>query len=414
MEINWRKNTALLLVGQALSLFGSMVVQYAILWHITLATQSGTMMTVFTIVGFIPMFLISPFGGVWADRFNRKSIINIADGAIAFASLIVAFFLFFGIDSLGISLVCAVVRSFGQGVQTPAVGAFIPQIVPAEHLTKINGLQSSIFSGITLTSPMIAGALMTFAPLEMLFLLDVVTAAIGISILFFFVKVPLLAKKEPAELPAEGQKGLSYFHDLKEGLKYIKKHGYILQMCIFMGLFMLLATPSALLTPLQVTRDFGNEVWHLTAIEITFSIGMMLGGLLIGVWGGFKNRIYTMTFAFLLYGIGVLGLGLATNFWFYLAIMAMIGITMPIFNTPLMVLLQTNVDPAYMGRVFSVITMVSGVMMPLGMLVFGPVADIVAIDVLLIGTGIALVLLAVPFGTNKALREIGKTVHQNE
>jgi DHA3 family macrolide efflux protein-like MFS transporter len=404
MEINWKKNTVLFLTGQALSLFGSMAVQYAILWHITLKTQSGTMMTVFTIALFIPMFFISPFGGVWADRFNRKYIINIADGSIAFVSLIVAIFLFFGFDSFGILLICAVVRSFGQGVQTPAVGAFIPQIVPEEHLTKINGIQSAVQSFITLTSPMVSGALMTFAPLEVMFLFDVVTAAIGIGILFFFVKAPPPAKAERAE----GKKGASYFHDLKEGLKYMRKHGYILHLCIFMALFLILAAPSALLTPLQVTRDFGTEVWRLTALEMTFSIGMMLGGILIGLWGGFKNRVYTMTLSFLLYGIGVLGLGLARNFWIYLGIMALIGISMPIFNTPVMVLLQTTVDPAYMGRVFSVIGMVSTSMMPVGMLVFGPIADKVAIDVLLIGTGIALMLLAIPFAANKTLREIGK------
>jgi DHA3 family macrolide efflux protein-like MFS transporter len=408
MEINWKKNTVLFLAGQALSLFGSMVVQYAILWHITLKTQSGTMMTVFTIAGFIPMFLISPFGGVWADRFNRKYIINIADGAIAFASLIVAVFLLFGVDSIGLLLICAMVRSFGQGVQTPAVSAFIPQIVPEEHLTRINGIQSSIFSCVTLTSPMISGALMTFAPLEMMFLFDVITAAIGISILFFFVKAPLQAKKTKQEQPEE-QKGISYFYDIKEGLKYIKKQGYILRLCIFMAIFMFLAAPSAFLTPLQVARKYGTEVWHLSAIEITFSIGMLLGGLIISVWGGFKNRITTMTVVFVLYGIGVIFLGLVTNFWIYLGIFAVIGITMPIFNTPLTVLLQTNVAGEYMGRVFSVIGMVSSVMMPLGMLVFGPIADKISIDVLLIGTGSALMVVAIFFGLNKTLHEIGKS-----
>jgi DHA3 family macrolide efflux protein-like MFS transporter len=72
MEINWKKNTVLFLSGQAVTLFVSSVVQYAILWHITLGTQSGTMMTVFSIALFIPMFFISPFGGVWADRFNKQ------------------------------------------------------------------------------------------------------------------------------------------------------------------------------------------------------------------------------------------------------------------------------------------------------------------------------------------------------
>ncbi|MDR0687041.1 MAG: MFS transporter, partial [Dysgonamonadaceae bacterium] len=157
--INWKKNTALFLVGQALSLFGTMVVQYAIMWHITLKTQSGSMMTLFTVAGFLPMFFISPLAGVWADRFNRKYIINIADGAVAFVSLLAAVFIMAGGDSIILLLICTVMRSLGQGVQTPAVGAFIPDIVPEEQLTKINGFQSSIQSFVTLTAPAISGAM---------------------------------------------------------------------------------------------------------------------------------------------------------------------------------------------------------------------------------------------------------------
>jgi DHA3 family macrolide efflux protein-like MFS transporter len=65
VKINWKTNTAFFLAGQALSLFGTMVVQFAILWHITLNSQSGAMMTVFTVIGFLPMFFISPFAGPW-------------------------------------------------------------------------------------------------------------------------------------------------------------------------------------------------------------------------------------------------------------------------------------------------------------------------------------------------------------
>ncbi|MDR1030877.1 MAG: MFS transporter [Treponema sp.] len=405
MEINWKKNTALFLTGQALTLFGSMIVQYAIIWHITLKTQSGSMMTLFTVAGFLPMFFISPFAGIWADRFNRKYIINIADGAIALVSLIVAIFIMLGFESFGILLVCAVVRSLGQGVQSPAVGAFIPQIVPVEHLTKVNGLQSSIQSFITISSPMASGALMAFAPLELLFFLDLITAAIGISVLFFFVKTPMLEKPEPAE----GQKEIEYFHDLKEGIKYINKQGYILRLIVFSGIFMFFASPSALLTPLQVTRNFGNDVWRLTAIEMTFSIGMMAGGILIGAWGGFKNRIFTITFACVIFGIGTFALGVVHNFWIYIGIMAIIGVAMPLYNTPTMVLLQSTVDPVYMGRVLSVFMMISSVMMPIGMLFFGPLADKVSIDILLIGTGIVMALLGIPFVASKTLREAGRS-----
>jgi DHA3 family macrolide efflux protein-like MFS transporter len=402
MSINWKKNTALFLAGQALSLFGTLVVQYAITWHITLKTQSGSMMTLFTIAGFLPMFFISPFAGVWADRFNRKYIINIADGAIALVSLLAALFIMAGIDSVGILLSCAVIRSLGQGVQMPAVGSFIPDIVPREQLTKINGFQSSMQSFINLTAPAVSAAMMALAPLETLFFLDVVTALIGIGIVLFFVKTP----KKETPLSAE-TRGTAYFHDLKEGIKYIRKHGYVSRIIVLSAVFLFFFAPAALLTPLQVTRNFGNDVWRLSAIEITFSIGMMAGGLIIGLWGGFKNRIYTMTLSCGLCGLLAAALGLAPNFPLYLAVMAVMGLSLPLWNAPSMVLLQTTVEPAFMGRVFSVFSMVSSTMMPLGMVLFGPVADMVSINLLLVGTGLIITLLCIPLVTSKTLLKAG-------
>jgi DHA3 family macrolide efflux protein-like MFS transporter len=409
MNINWKKNTTLFLAGQALSFFGTMVVQYAITWHIILKTQSGTMMTLFTVVGFLPMFFISPFAGVWADRFNRKYIINAADGAIAFVSLLAAILIMAGIDSTGILLLCAVVRSLGQGVQMPAVGAFIPDIVPREQLTKVNGIQSSVQSFTTLTAPAISGALMTFAPLEILFFLDVVTALIGISIVLFLVKAP---QKEKTAPNTAVQKGTAYFHDLKEGIIYIRKHGYVLRMIVLSAVFLFLFSPAMFLTSLQVTRKFGGDVWRLSAIEIIFSVGMMAGGILIGIWGGFKNRIYTMALSCGLCGLLAVALGLAPHFILYLVIMAVLGVSLPLWNAPSMVLLQTTVEAAFMGRVLSVFTMVSSVMMPLAMVVFGPAADVISIDTLLVGTGIAVTLLTIPLASSKTLREAGRSCTQ--
>jgi DHA3 family macrolide efflux protein-like MFS transporter len=362
------------------------------------------MMTIFTIAGFLPMFFISPFAGVWADKFNRKYIINIADGAIAFFSLVTALFLISGVDHYGILLLCALARSIGQGVQTPAVGAFIPQIVPAEHLTRINGFQNSIQSFVTFTSPMISGVLMTFAPLEVLFFLDVITAIIGICIVFFLVKTPEIKKAEPE---APKQEGVSYFYDLKEGLKYIRKHGYVLRMIVLSAIFLFIFAPAALLTPLQVTRNFGKEVWRLSAIEIVFSAGMMAGGILIGMWGGFKNRIYTMALSCVLCGALAAGLGLAPHFWLYLIFMALLGLSLPLCNTPAMVLLQTTVEPAFMGRVISVFTMVSSTMMPLGMLLFGPLVDVISINTMLVVTGLSAALVSIPMIMSKTLRKAG-------
>jgi DHA3 family macrolide efflux protein-like MFS transporter len=400
MTINWKRNTILFLTGQALSLFGSMVVQYAILWHITLKTQSGVMMTVFTVAGFLPMFLISPFGGVWADRFNRKYLINAADGSIALVSLLAAVLLVCGIDSAGILLLCSAVRSFGQGVQMPAVGAFVPQIVPAEHLTRINGIQGSIQSFVALSAPVVSGALMSVAPLQILFFLDVFTAAIGVSILFFLVKTPAAGKPD--------RRKTEYFRDLKDGMRYIREHGYIVRLLALSAVFMFFASPAMLLTPLQVARNFGDDAWRLAAIEVVFSVGMMAGGVLIGLWGGFKNRVITLALSCALFGVETIGLGISPDFLMYCVVMALMGVSMPLYNTPLMVLLQTSVDPAFMGRVLSVIMMLNSVMIPVGMLMFGPASDRVSIDLILIGTGVIMALLCIPYVASGTLREAGR------
>jgi DHA3 family macrolide efflux protein-like MFS transporter len=135
---------------------------------------------------------------------------------------------------------------------------------------------------------------------------------------------------------------------------------------------------------------------------------MMAGGIFIGMWGGFRNRIYTMALSCALCGLLSAGLGLAPDFWIYLVIMAAMGLALTFYNTPSMVVLQTTVEPAFMGRVLSVFTMLSSTMMPLGMIVFGPVADTVSINILLIGTGILVTLLGIPMITSKTLREAGK------
>ena len=401
MSASWKKNAALFISGQALSYFGTMVVQYAIFWHITLKSKSGGMMTLFALIGLLPMCVIAPFAGVWADRYSRKSIINIADASVALFSLIAAVALMFGIDSYAMLFVCALVRALGTGVQNPAVNAFIPQIVPKEHLTRVNGIQGGIQSFVALATPMIAAALMAAAPLQTLFLLDVATAIVGISIVLFFVKIPAWGQTQSP------RKDTGYLHEFREGIKYIRGHGYLLRMIAISATFMFLAAPAGLLTPLQSVRKFGDEVWRLSAIEVAFSSGMMAGGILIGAWGGLKNRVYTMALSCALCGLLDIALGLVPSFWPYIAIMALIGISLPLYNAPSMALLQASVDPAFMGRVLSVFTMATGAMMPVGMLLFGPLADIVPIDTLLVITGLPTALLCIPMVTSRGLREAG-------
>ncbi|MNP48493.1 Major Facilitator Superfamily protein [compost metagenome] len=136
----------------------------------------------------------------------------------------------------------------------------------------------------------------------------------------------------------------------------------------------------------------------------------MAGGGFIATWGGFKNKVLTMTLASLLMGACTLALGLVPVFWIYLVFMAVFGVAMPLFNTPTMVLVQERVEESYLGRIFGVFGMISTSMMPLGMLIFGPIADVIQIEWLLIGTGLLILILAVFLGRNKILLEAGKPI----
>ncbi|OIB02020.1 MFS transporter [Paenibacillus sp. LC231] len=406
-KIHWKRNIILFLSSQTLSLFGSALVQYAIMWYITLTTQSGLMMTLYIICGFIPTFLLSPFAGVWADRYNRKSLIMIADAMIAVVTLILAITFMLGYQAVWLLFVISAVRALGAGIQTPAVGAILPQIVPQEKLTKVNGINGSLQALTMFVAPIVSAALLTMATIEVIFFIDVVTASIAIFTLLVFLKIPLHKK-------ASDTQSTGYLDDFKEGLAYIKQHAFLKSFFIFFAIFFVLMAPAAFLTPLQVTRSFGDDVWRLTAIEIAFSVGMMAGGGIIASWGGFKNKVYTMAIASLIMAVSTFALGIVPVFWIYLAIMAVFGVAMPIFNTPTTVMLQEKVDENYLGRIFGVFGMISTSMMPIGMLIFGPLADVVKIEWLLVGTGLFMLVLTVFFARNKRLVEAGMPLPEEQ
>ena len=382
---HWKQKTVLFLSGQTLSLFGSSLVQYAIIWYITLNTKSGITLTISTLAAFLPQILISLFAGVWADRYNRKFLIIFADLLTATSTLILAILFLMGYDQLWLLYVISGIRSIGAGIQSPAVGALLPQIVPTEKLIKVNSINSTLQPILFIISPVMAGTMLSLYPLEYIFFVDVITAALAVGLLSA-LKVPLHHKAAAAQVTG-------YLDDLKAGVVYIHTHKILRALFAFFAAVMVLVAPAAFLTPLLVARKFGEEVWRLTANEITFFVGMILGGVLMTTWGGFKNHFRTIGLGCILQGLTFLTLGLSNNFILYLVFMFLCGLPMPMFNVPTVTLLQEMVEPDMLGRVFGVNQLIGSTAMPLGMVIFGPLADIVPIETLLIVSG---VLMALP------------------
>ena len=142
----WQKRILLFLTSQCITLFGSTLVQMALVWYATMQTSSGVWVAAFTVCSYLPQFLISFIGGVWADRYHRKKLIIGADLLIAFVTFVMVLAIPH-ISSepalLGGLLVMSVIRSLGAGIQTPAVNAVIPQLVPEDQLMRYNGINAT-------------------------------------------------------------------------------------------------------------------------------------------------------------------------------------------------------------------------------------------------------------------------------
>lgn len=373
----WVRHVTLFLTGQTISLFGSSLVQYAVLWYLTLTTQSGVVLMLATVAGFLPQALVSVFGGVWADRHNRKLLIMGADAVIALTTLVLAILWVRGVQDLWLVYLTLAIRSVGSGIQTPAVSALLPQIVPEQHLMRVNGINTSIQSGSMLLAPAVAAWLYASFDLASVLMVDVVTAAIGIGFVLL-VPVPAIVRKAEE---------LGYLDDLRAGLSYVRGHVLVRRVLVLFAIIFVLVVPPSYLSPLMVVRSFGDEVWMLTALEIAFSVGMILGGGLLAWWGGLRDRVTMLVGASIGFGVLSVGMGLSPTLWVFLGFMFLAGVCLPFFWTTSTTLLQETVENEFQGRVFGLLGIVMALAMPIGMMVFGPLADAVSVQVLLIVSG---------------------------
>jgi DHA3 family macrolide efflux protein-like MFS transporter len=383
----WKKKVTVFLVGQTVTTFGSLLVQYALLWHLTLTTKSGVVLALAAVFGFLPQAVVSIFAGVWADRVNRKLMIILSDSTIALATLGLAFFMLSGVDDLWLIFLVMAVRSVGAGIQMPAISALIPQIVPTDKLMRVNGINSSVQSSLLIIGPVAAAGIYSTVSLAAILFVDFVTAVIGLSLLAT-IAVATLSRAASNDKP-------SYFTDLKEGLNYIFSHDLVRWVMVIYSIVFLLVVAPSNLSPLMLVRTFGGDVWLLTVLELSFGIGMVAGGALMAIFASKMDRLGLMVGTSILFGVLAVVMGFTTNLILFYTLFFLIGLAVPAFSTSSMTLLQETVEPERQGRVFGFVGIVMAVAMPLGMAVLGPLADIVSVEILLIATGALTFLIAV-------------------
>lgn len=387
---NWKKNVTLFLSSQAISLFGSSVVSFAIVWFVTRETSSGLWVSLLTISSYLPQFFVSFFAGVWADRYSRKKMVIVADTMIAVFTCLLVFMILQFTDTgammaalIGISFI----RSVGAGIQTPAVSAIIPSLVSEEKLLKINGYNASIQSAVQFAAPAAAGLVLSFMPLAAVLMIDVVTAVIGIGI-FCFVPVPV---HETAETQHSGKS--SMFADMKNGFSYVLSEAPLKYLLFSYGLFIFLCVPAGFLCSLYVTRYFSDSYIYLSGVELAGFAGMTVGGLIMASFAGNRDRMKIYCAGIAGFGVHAVLLTFPKLFPVYLGLMVMFGIILTIVQTASTTFLQEKTQTDMLGRVFGLYGSVYSLALPLGMAVFGPLADAISLKLLMIVSGIMLVLL---------------------
>ena len=388
---DWARRFFTIWTGQALSLFGSALVQFSLIWWLTQESGSATVLAIAVMVGMLPQIVIGPFAGALVDRWNRRAIMIAADTMIALFSLLLAYLFATGTVQIWHVYAVMAVRALGGAFHFPAMAASTPLMVPNEQLTRINGLNQALQGINSLAAPPIGALLLSFLSTQGILLIDVGTALLAVLPLLF-LPIPQPKKQADAEQAARP----SLWQDVRAALVYIRSiPGFIA--IIFMALFLnFLLVPTESLLPLLVTKHFGKGAIELGLLQSATGVGIVAGGILLSVWGGFKKKMATSLTGIIGLGLGVILIGIAPANLFILAIIGnvMLGVMMPVANGPIGALLQSVVRPDMQGRVMSLLSSGATAIAPLGLLIAGPFSDWLGIRIWFWAGGLLCVLIA--------------------
>lgn len=384
MDQNWKKQFAVIYAGQAFSFVGSAAVQFAVIWWLTIQTESAVMLSLASIVSMLPFLLLGPFAGVWVDRFNRRTVMMAADGIVALSSIILgAAFLVTPAPPVWFIFTFLFFRGIGSTFHGPAMQAAIPMLVPADMLTKAGGWGNLISSLANMLGPVLGAGLMAAMPIWAIMLVDIAGALIAVVCLLFVV-IP--------DVPREGDE-LKVLADLKLGLAAIRNNRALMAVLMPLMVMNLIFMPLGSLFPLLVRTHFQGEAWHNSLVEFSFAGGLLLSSFVIGIWGGMKKRFLMVSFAIGLLGATSLISGVLAPSWFmvFVFVCFIMGVSITFINVPLIAFVQETTAPEMMGKVLSLIMMLMTISMPLGLLIAGPASEVIGIDGWFLWSGAALI-----------------------
>lgn len=363
------KSFLLIWIGQIFSLTGSAITNFGLGIWAWQKTGQATPLAMVSFFFMVPMIVMTPFAGVWVDRWNRKFVMAISDMLAGLGTGIILVLLTLGHLEIWHLYLAAVLNGIGAAFQWPAYSAAISLLVPKHQYTRANGMISLAESATGILAPVLGALLISTIGLANILMIDLVTLGIALTFLLV-VKIP--GVKRIVEEPGKKQ---SFWQELGFGFRFILTRKPLLYLQLgffFSNLIGGVANP--LFTPIILSKT-NNDTVLLGSIQSVAAIGGVLGGLALTAWGGFKRKTTTVVLGWSVFGVFTALFGLARVPWLWMASLFMFTFVMPFVNGANQAIWMSKVDPSMQGRVFSIRRLVAQVSVPLALLVSGPLAD---------------------------------------
>ncbi|MBC8569879.1 MFS transporter [Zongyangia hominis] len=385
---HWKKNFFTIWSGQAVSQFSSAVLQFAIVWYLTDHTGSALVLSASMLMGFLPQGILGPFIGVLIDRYDRKRIMVWSDLFIAGTSLVLVAAGFWGEPPVWLILLVLLCRSVGSALHNPCLQAVTPQIVPEEELTRCSGYSQSLQSISQIVSPAVAAVLYSWWSLSAIVLLDVL-GAVAAVITLTVSEIPKLEKPK-----VEGKPHV--LREAREGFRILRSKRGILGLVLISALYSLALMPTSALFPLMSMSYFGGTSVHASIAEITFSVGLLIGSLVLSVWGGTRRKVRTIVGSYLLMSASLILSGLLprSGFAAFAVLSCLMGVSGPFYWGMYTPLLQQSFEGRYLGRVMALSSSIMVICSPIGLSLSGAFAEVFGVQNWFIVAGLLTLLAA--------------------
>lgn len=399
----WFRTYIYIWIGQFVSMLSSSAVNFAVIIYLSLHYKSAEILAFSGIAGLLPQALIGPFAGVFIDRWDRKKVMIYADGFIALCTFLMSFAFVDGEANLMLVYLLLVCRSIGSAFHSPAMQAIAPLIVPQEQLLRVSGINQMLQSVSSIAGPAIGTLAITFLPIGKVLYLDVAGAALAIVSLLFVTIPHVKVSESKANINV-------VIADLKIGVRAIYSNKGLSLLFLYAMIATFCVMPIAIMFPLLTIDHYMGDKLEMSVIEVIWGVGMLIGGGLLGIMKVNLSKVVLVNTMHVFLGATFVFSGVFPSTWFYgfVLVTGVGGVAMSIFSAAFMTIIQEQIKPEMLGRVFSLYFSLAILPSVVGLLFTGAIADSIGVTNAFVISGIAMAAVGIASFMTPAVMKLGK------